>query len=137
MKFNKPVAFDPVEIHLADHLAAKLTTHGLTVPVVLAVPGQRPPQFVRLVRVGGSQITAVTDRARIIAECWAATGAAAADLARLVRAEITAAAPGKVGPVWVERAVDVGLAFIPDPGTNLPRYLVTSELYTRGDELPA
>lgn len=135
MRFTKPVAFAPVEVHLAPKLATALAARGITIPVVLAVPTTRPPKFVRLVRVGGETLSAVTDRARIVAECWDTSGLGAANLAALVRAEIGAIAQTKVGPAWVDRVVDVGLAFIPDPGTNLPRYIVTAELYVRGDEL--
>lgn len=132
----KAVGFAPIEIHLAPKLAAALTARGTTVPVVLAVPAMRPPRFVRLVRVGGSTSNPVTDRPRIIAECWDTSGLGAANLATLVRAELGATEATKVGPAWVEKVVDVGLAFIPDPDTNLPRYLVTAELHVRGDELP-
>ena len=43
----------------------------LDVPVSTKVPAQRPPSFVRLVRVGGSRPNLVTDRSIVTFECWA------------------------------------------------------------------
>lgn len=130
-----PIAFGDVEAALADHLATQLSAHGDTAPVVIGVPNPRPARFVRLVRVGGSQSNLVTDRPRIVAECWADVGVDAAALATKVRALINATAPGYMEAMWVDRVIDVGMAFLPDPDTGIPRYLVTAELHVRGAAL--
>lgn len=126
------VIFGDIEIALADHLAAALAERAAGAPVFNAVPAQRPKRFVRLVRVGGSQSNLITDRPRIVAECWDVTGGGAHDLAALVRGLITAVAPGYVGEIWVDKVIDMGLSFSPDTATNLPRYLVPAELHVTG-----
>lgn len=126
-----PVAFGPVEVALADHLGTLLD-----VPVFNGVPHARPPSYVLVLRVGGAQSNLITDRPRIVTECCAQNGTAAADLASTVRAYIGAIAPGYIGDIWVDKTVDVGMVFSPDPDTNQPRYLVTAELHVRGAILP-
>ncbi|MEU2106494.1 hypothetical protein [Nocardia sp. NPDC019255] len=124
---TQPVVFGLVEVALADYLGA-----SMAVPVFNNVPHVRPPEYVLVVRVGGSLSNRITDRPRIVAECCAEVGTAAADLASVVRARIGAVAPGYVGDIWVDKVIDMGVAYSPDPGTNLPRYLVTAELHVRG-----
>lgn len=130
-----PVAFGDIVTALAEHLETLLPTYGIAVPVVASVPATRPKRFVRVANPGGSQGNIVTDRPRIVCECWDVTGAGASDLARVVRALVSAAAPGRVGGIWVDRVVDLGRAYSEDPGTKLPRYLVSAELHVRGEEL--
>ncbi|MGI5223061.1 hypothetical protein [Nocardia sp. CA-290969] len=130
-----PVVFGLIEVALVDYLAAALTARGETVPVYNNVPRERPPEYVLALRVGGAQSNLVMDRPRIVAECCAEVGVRAAELGALVRALITATAPGWVGEIWVDRVVDLGLVYSPDPGTNLPRYLVTAELHVMGAAL--
>lgn len=126
------VFFADAETAVADHLAAALDDHGVAVPVVIGVPVLRPKRFVRLVRVGGTQSNLCTDRPRFVAECWDITGVGAADLAGLVRAIFSTMAPGYVSGIWVDKVIDQGLSFSPDPDTNLPRYVVPAELHVRG-----
>lgn len=131
-----PVAFDDIEIALADHLASALTARGITIPVVIEIPASRPPRFVRVTRPGGSQANPVTDRPRIIAECWDELGTGASQLAKVVRALLGAVAPGYMEGIWVDRSVDLGVANLPHPSyPGIPRYLVTKELYVRGEVL--
>jgi hypothetical protein len=124
---TQPVVFGLIEVALADHLAALMA-----VPVFNNVPHTRPPEYVLLLRVGGSLSNRVTDRPRIVAECCAELGTTAADLASVVRARIGAVAPGYVGGIWVDKVIDMGVVYSPDPGTNSPRYLVTAELHVTG-----
>ena len=131
----QPVVFADIEAALADHLAAALAARGVTVPVQLDVPNPRPTRFVRLVRVGGTKSNLITDRPRIVLECWDALGTGASDLAALVRALVTALAPGNMSGIWVDKVIDMGMVYRPDPGTNLPRYLVTAELHVKGAAL--
>jgi hypothetical protein len=132
---STPIAFDDIEVALADHLASELAARGISAPVRIEVPATRPAEFVRLTRVGGSRSNLITDRPRIVAECWSELGIAAAALASTVRALINAVAPGYAGAVWVDRVVDVGMSFLPDPDTGIPRYVVTAELHIRGHTL--
>lgn len=129
------VIFADIETALADHLAGELAERDVNVPVVIGVPAQRPTRFVRLVRVGGTRSNLITDRPRVVAECWDTTGTGAADLAALVRALITGLAPGYVSDIWVDKVIDMGISFSPDPDTNLPRYLVPAELHVTGTAL--
>lgn len=129
------VIFADIEVAVAEHLGAVLDDRDAAAPVVIGVPSVRPKRFVRVVRVGGSQTNLITDRPRIVAECWDTTGVGAAELGALVRAIVTTMAPGYVSGIWVNKVVDMGLSFSPDPDTNLPRYLVPAELYVNGAEL--
>ena len=131
----KPVIFGDIEVALADHLASGLADRGVVVPVQMDVPNPRPDRFVRLVRVGGTQSNLVTDRPRIVLECWDTLGIGASELACLVRALVSAPAPGYMSGIWVDKVIDMGMAYSPDPGTNLPRYLVTAELHVMGAAL--
>lgn len=130
-----PVAFGVVEMAVADHLTTALAAHGIVVPVVNSVPHERPSRYVLVLRIGGSQSNLITDRPRVLAECCDVSGLGAADLAATVRALLGAIAPGRIGDIWVDKTIDVGLVYSPDPDTNLPRYLVTSELHVRGAAL--
>lgn len=131
-----PIAFDPVEIALADHLTTALAGRGVTVPVLNSVPRTgRPASYVLVLHPGGSLANIVTDRPRTVVEVVAGSGSAAADLAKIVRALINASAPGYVGGIWVDKVIDMSLAFSPDPDTNGPRYLITTELWCRGTAL--
>lgn len=131
----EPIAFDDIEVAFADYLASMLSDHGEDIPVLLAVPAERPTRFVRLVRVGGSTSNLITDRPRVVFECWDTLGVNAAALARIVRALVGACAPGFVGSVWVDKSRDLGVVYSPDPDTGIPRYLVTAELYVTGKAL--
>ncbi|WP_327100063.1 hypothetical protein OIE68_15565 [Nocardia vinacea] len=133
---NPAVIFGDIEVALADHLAAVLADRGVSVPVVNAVPAERPTRFVRVARIGGLTGNLVTDRPRVVAECNDTLGTGAHDLGALVRALIGAIAPGYVGSVWVDKVKDLGLISSPDPDTNTPRYIVTAELFTTGTALP-
>lgn len=133
---STPVAFSPVEVALADHLAAALAARDIDVAVLNGVPHTRPSRYVLIVRIGGSQSNLITDTPRIVAECCDQYGSAAAELAKVVRALIGAAAPGYISGLWVDLVRDLGVVFSPDPDTNLPRYLVTKELHVTGTVLP-
>lgn len=132
----KPVVFKAAEMAVADHLSAALAARGITVPVVNGVPHERPSRYVLILRIGGSTSNPITDRPRIVAECCDTHGPDAADLAALVRALLSGMAPGWVAGAWIDKVVDLGLAYSPDPDTNLPRYLVTAEFHVTGAALP-
>lgn len=133
---SAPIAFSPIEIALADHLAAALAGRGITVPVRNAVPRTgRPARYVLVLHPGGAQANIVTDLPRVVVEVVAESGTAAAELAKVVRALVTATAPGYVGDIWVDKARHVSFAYSPDPDTNAPRYLITTELWCQGAAL--
>lgn len=128
----QPTIFPSLAVPLAEHLRAGLAARGVNIPVVVNVPSTRPPKFVRIRRIGGGDLNLRTDEARMVAECWETTGALSESLAAIVRALLVASAPGYVGSVWLDRARCVGFTDSPDPGTNLPRHLVTVELLAAG-----
>ncbi|WP_052372589.1 hypothetical protein [Nocardia otitidiscaviarum] len=127
-----PVMFPVVEMAVADHLATALAARGMAVPVVNGVPHERPSRYVLVLRIGGTQSNLITDRPRIVAECCDQSGPDAAELAATVRALLGAIAPGSIGGIWVDRVLDMGLVYSPDPDTNDPRYVITCELHVRG-----
>ncbi len=131
----EPVVFGDVEVALADYLGSAFTERMAGATVYNAVPAQRPKRFARVVRVGGSQANAVTDRPRVVTEFWDTLGVGAYELAALGRALIVAVAPGYLGEIWVDRVVDMGLSFSPDPATGSPRYIFPAELWCRGTVL--
>lgn len=132
----KPVVFSPIEIRLADHLAATLADRDIEVPVINELPARdRPISYVLILRIGGSRSNLITDTPRVVFECVGAYGAAAAELAAIVRALIDAAAPGYVGDIWVDKVRDLGMAYSPDPDTNQARYVITKELHAKGTAL--
>lgn len=131
-----PVVFAPIVVALADHLAAELTARGIAVPVVNSVPRTgRPPTYVLVVKPGGGQANLVTDQPRIVTEVVAESGLAAENLAAEVRAHLTACGPGWVGDIWVDRSRHISQAHSPDPDTNAPRELITTELWCQGRAL--
>lgn len=133
---TQPITFPAVELPLADHLAVAFADHSVLVPVVLEVPSTRPKRFVRVARIGGQAANIITDRPRFAIEYWDTLGTGAADLAVLGRALVNAIAPGSIGTVWIDRVVDMGLSYLPDPGTRTPRYVSYHELAVLGAALP-
>ncbi|MFG1794133.1 hypothetical protein [Nocardia sp. NPDC049149] len=133
---STPVVFSPLTVALADHLADALADRGITVPVRNAVPRTgRPPRYLLVLQPGGALANRITDRPRIVIEVVDESGSAAAELAAIVRALVHAAAPGYVADIWVDKVIDIGLAYSADPDTNAPRCLVTNELWCRGTVL--
>lgn len=129
----EPVVFASVEVALADYLTAALADRDIEGPVVNGVPDRtRLTRYVLIVRIGGAVSNLITDTPRIVAECVDQYGTAAAELAVIVRALIGAAAPGYIGGIWVDKVRDLGMIFSPDPDTNLPRYVITTELHAKG-----
>lgn len=131
-----PVVFAPIVVALADHLATKLAGRGDNTPVVNSIPRTgRPSRYVLVLQPGGDQANILTDRPRPVVEVVDESGVAAAERASIVRALITATAPGYVESIWVDKAVHVSMAYSPDPDTNAPRYLITTEMWCQGTAL--
>ncbi|MER5862203.1 hypothetical protein [Kitasatospora sp. NPDC002040] len=114
------------------YLRAALSAAGRPVPVVSRIPMARPPEFVRVERVGGTRATVVSDRPRLDIHAWAATESEAHDLAALVRA-LMDSIPGVRDEVTVYRITEVGgLQWLPDSETSSPRYAFAVEIHMRG-----
>jgi hypothetical protein len=116
--------------------AAVVTTYltdALTVHVGTLIPKPRPTSFVYVRRVGGTARDVVIDDATLAVECWAATQAAAHDLAQTARAELHALAGDVVDGVTVFRVIDIaGPADLPDPVSDQARYTFTVAVAVRG-----
>ena len=120
------VQFPDVEGACMTFLRTELTTRGDTATVGDKVPDNHG-RFVRVQRAGGSRSLA-HDGAMVIFECWDAKAADAASLGALVRALIGSM---DTPTAWFSSEIG-GLAFFPDPRTDLPRYQFTTLIRTRG-----
>ncbi len=129
----RPVVVMPDAVAVvAGYLRGALKSAGRSVPVVSRVPNPRPPAFVRVQRIGGTQQTPVSDRPRLDIHCWAESEAAAHDLAALTRA-LLGALPGVRDGVTVYQVKEVGgPMWLPDPDTSSPRYAFAVEAHIRG-----
>lgn len=123
------VVFPAVEPLLRGHLLPLVD-----VPVVTATPETLPAAYVLLRRTGGPRIGLVIDQAMLTVECWAHTLPAASDLARLVRAHVSAT-PGRLA--GISRAQEFsGPAVLPAPDApNHVRVTWTVALDVRGAAL--
>lgn len=127
-----PDAVDVVRAYLREALLAR----GLDVPVRTRVPDPRPPQLVRIERVGGSRLDRITDRPRLDFECWGPDEGTLADLVKVVRA-LVFAIPGWRGAVAYD-VVDVGGPnTAPDPVSGQERSSFAVEVSLRGKALAA
>lgn len=119
-----------VRAYLRDAIAAR----GQPMPVVTRVPTPRPPQFIRIERVGGTRIDRVTDRPRLDVHCWASTEAEATDLAALARALIFEI-PGWRGAIAYDVDEVGGPNTAPDPVSGQERASFAVEVSLRGKSL--
>lgn len=125
-----PDAVDVVRTYLSGALAAR----GTPVQVVTRVPESRPARFIRIERVGGTQLDRVTDRPRLAFEVWAPSEEEAADLTKVARA-LVFAIPGWRGAV-AYGVVDVGGPnTAPDPVSGQERGTFAVEVSLRGKAL--
>jgi hypothetical protein len=105
------------------------------VTTVSRVPNPRPPEFVRIERLGGLRKNLILDRPRIDVECWSGSEGDAADLAGRVRAYVLAMA-GKRSTTTVYDVREVsGPMWLPDSVSGQPRYSFAVEFSTRGTEM--
>ncbi|GAA5102672.1 hypothetical protein [Nocardia iowensis] len=140
------IVFPDIEKTLVDYLTAQLTAASDTAKVVTRIPEPRPSRMVRVTRndrklrqdvedrEGRRGPNLILDRPRVVLECTDDSGTAAS-LAGLVRAILSAAAPGYLGSVWCEYIEDVGLENDTDPATAAPRQVIVADLIVRGKGL--
>jgi hypothetical protein len=126
-----PVGYPDGVAVVRAYLRDALVGRGVDVPVGIRVPSPRPPQFVRLERIGGTRLDLVTDRPRIDVHCWGDSDESAADLAALVRA-LLFAMPGWRGAVAYDVAEVGGPNTMPDPDSGQPRVVFAVEVSLRG-----
>lgn len=124
------VLFPDAIAAVIDYLAAQLAARSNTTPVYSRVPTTRPATFVRVLRTGGPRRNLVVDDAQITVEAWAASDAAAHDLAQLCRG-ILLAAPGDAALVRDVQELG-GPALQPDPDSETPRYVFSLVFSLRG-----
>lgn len=114
-------------------LVCSALTDRLDRPAGTLVPEQRPDEFFRVLRTGGPRHTIVSDAAQVTVESWAATEAAAHDMAQLARAVLHTLPGTVVDGVPVYRVDEIsGPGNLPDPLSNHPRYSQTFAVHTRG-----
>jgi hypothetical protein len=102
-------------------------------PCVADVPNPRPSAFRRVRCVGGARRNLIVERARFTFECWAATKAAASDLARLTRMDVEALRYTTVNGVRIYRIAEVSRPVdLPDPDSDQERFTFEMEISLRG-----
>ena len=103
-------------------------------PVHARIPTTRPAAFVLVQRVGGVRRNLVVDDALLTVEAWAATGAAAHDLAQAARAHLHAMVGDVIAGVAVYRVDEAaGPQWLPDPESLQARYTFTTTVAVRGN----
>ncbi|WP_193510481.1 hypothetical protein [Cryobacterium sp. BB736] len=86
--------------------------------------------FTRVSRVGGESRDLVTDSPRLLVECFGPSTVAASDRAKITRALMLASA--RLTKKVTRATEGGGVAFLPDPDTNQPRYQFVVQLDLRG-----
>ncbi|NGO68231.1 hypothetical protein [Streptomyces boncukensis] len=131
---RRPVVFPDAAVLVGSYLRSGLADIGQPVHVGTRVPNPRPPQFVRIERIGGMQRDLVTDRPRLDVHCWGASEEDAHDLMQLVRA-LLADIRGWRGATAYDVAEAGGPNLLPDKETSSPRYALAVEISLRGRAL--
>ncbi|MFI9506958.1 hypothetical protein [Nocardia sp. NPDC052566] len=140
------IVFPDIEKTLVEFLTTELTTLHDTAKVVTKVPDPRPARMVRVVRndrrirmdredrEGRRGASLAMDRPRVVFECSDDSGSGA-ELLALVRAIVTAAAPGYLGTVWCDYIEDAGEDNITETATAAPRHAFIADMIVRGKVL--
>lgn len=90
-------------------------------------PDQRPTQYVRVSRVGGGMINPVTDKARVLVECWAESTVNAETLANDARYLLCNAGGKSFAGVFIRWCSEVS-GPVDFPDTVGPRFQFIVEL---------
>ena|SRR5881394_1522876 len=123
------VVFADAAQHAANYLRPLL---GVT--TVAKIPTPRPTTFVTVQRVGGVNRNRVVDSANLDIQCWAGADYIAHDLAQTAWAYLRALdGGGYMDGVFCYRCDTIGgPAYLPDPDSTQPRYVMAVELSLRG-----
>ncbi|MDN4645360.1 hypothetical protein [Arthrobacter sp. PsM3] len=118
------VKFPDVPQLVCNYLRKPLLTG---IPIGTKVPPTRPPEFIRVLRTGGTKETVRSEAAQITIEAWAQDEARAADLLSTARAILNAAD----GQLFGVREFG-GPANLPDPTTAQIRFTMSFQIRARG-----
>jgi hypothetical protein len=111
------------------YLKAQYAAHGETALVGSKVRDPRPPKFTKVRLMGGYDADAARYAPMLLFECWAPDDLSAWNLGQLTFGLVDALPDLNSG---CTRVVGVGgLVEQPDPDTNTPRYVFTSQIYLR------
>lgn len=123
------------EALLADDIEAALISNlgpVINVPVSTRVPHDRPDEFVRLQRLGGTRRDLILDEPMIGFWCWAPTTVRASLLARTTEARVFALEGLALGGTFVYRVQAIaGTQVTADPDSDTPLGIFTVQLTTR------
>lgn len=103
-------------IHLLDADAA------ITVEVSGRVPNPRPDSFIRVTRVGGSQLNMIQERPTILVECWGSDQQQAWDLVSAAYRVLQGWDPLEYNGIELGSRRCSSAVNYPDPSTSSPRY---------------
>lgn len=120
------IVFPDVEQLLVDAYKTELAARDWNVPVGTKVPTQRPAEFVRIIRTGGTRRGLVLDDAQVTVEAWGQRESRTSQLAQLCR--------GLLPTFDFVYGVDefAAPANLPDPTTSQVRYTATYRVTVRG-----
>ncbi|MBF6133510.1 hypothetical protein IU501_10915 [Nocardia otitidiscaviarum] len=128
------VAPPDVEAWLVTALRTAYAARGETATVATKVPADRPARMTRVSLVDTVPIEVAHFAVPVLVECWAATTAAASELARTTYALVRAMEGTDTAGMWVAAVGTVGgVAYLPDLDAG-PRYQFTVQ-FTVGGEL--
>jgi hypothetical protein len=100
------------------------------------VPAVRPDRFVLVRRVGGPRLNKVADNALLAVEAWDQADEDAQDLAQEARGYLQALRGEVVSGVACYRIDELsGPQLLPDPESDVPRYVFTVQAAMRGAAL--
>lgn len=118
-----------VESVYIGYLAEQLPLHGPVVHVGSKIPNPLPAECVVAFRTGGAEQTKVSDAPLLTVECRAKTETRAYDLMALVSALVKASDGLVLDGHQVYSVNSTGLANLPDPLTEKPRYTETFQIH--------
>ncbi len=130
---TETIVFPDATLAAVTAIRAGLTAASSTATVGTRVPNPRPALFAVVRRIGGVRRNLVTDSAQLSVECWGQSEQTAHDLAQLCRGIVHAAQGTDQGGTVVYWVAEIGgPALLADPESDLPRYVATYEIGTRG-----
>ena len=122
------VEFADVEVALVAYLKGRMAARGDAAKVATKRTTSSPARLVRLTRVGGTVENLVSDVAMVAFECWDVDDDGAADLARIVRAEVQALDTDSVSATAGRHCVAAGVSMMPPPSfVGKQRFVCSSQ----------